>query len=867
MRASVAALVALLCLPGLATAQATVGDYQRDVRPILNRRCIACHGALKQKAGLRLDTAARLLRGGESGPAVEPGKSGESLIIEAVSGTEGWRMPPEGEGEPLSPAEIAGITAWIDAGAKAPLEPDPPDPRAHWAFRAPRRPEVPQVRDMAWVRNPIDAFLARGHETHGLQPSPPAEKAVLLRRVYLDLTGLAPSPAELRAFLDDRSALAYEQVVDRLLASPQYGERWGRHWMDVWRYSDWDGFGAEVRESQPHIWHWRDWIVESLNSDKGYDRMIVEMLAADEAAPGDEQALRATGYLVRNWYKFNRNAWLDNIIEHTSKAFLGITLNCARCHDHKYDPIAQRDYYRFRAFFEPHDIRTDRVPGQPDAAKDGLPHVYDAKSDAPTYVFERGNEKEPDKSKSLAPGLPAVLARGDLTIHPVALPAEVIYPGLRQFVQDETVSRARSEFEKARAALEKSKGQPGAPLAEKGLAAAHVGLTSAEARVAADKARFARPARADADLLARLAAVSERQAAFLAAEAEIARAESAMAAAREALKAKPADAAAKKTATESENQRTAAQKALDAARAALAKTDAAYTPLSPAYPATSTGRRLALARWIAARDNPLTARVAVNHVWMRHFGAPLVPTVSDYGLNGKPPTHPELLDWLAAEFMDRGWSLKALHRLIVSSSGYRMRSTGETASEANLAGDPVNRYYWRMNPRRMEAEAVRDNVLAAAGSLEFGMGGPDLDPETGQTSGRRSLYFRHANEKRVTFLKMFDSPNVTSCYRRSESVVPQQALALANSKLALEQAKRLAASLEKEANMSANGHSATNDRFIDAAFARVLGREPTREEHGECSRFLAAQARLPAGRARADLVHVLFNHNDFVTVR
>ena len=319
-------------------------------------------------------------------------------------------MPPEGEGTPLSAEEIEAVEAWIDQGADRSRRRAAPGRPAEALVVPAARPAARARSSRAtrgdWVRNPIDAFLAARHEQRGLTPRPPAAPGELIRRVYLDLIGLVPTPEEVRAFVADPSDRAYEELVDRLLASPQYGERWGRHWMDVWRYSDWDGFGAEVRESQPHIWRWRDWIVESLNADQGYDRMIVEMLAADEAAPDDPAALRATGFLVRNWYKFNRNVWLDATIEHTAKAFLGLTLNCARCHDHKYDPIAQTDYYRFRAFFEPHTIRTDRVPGQPDTAKDGLVRVYDGEPEAKTFLFTRGDEKRPVQDRPLAPGVP-----------------------------------------------------------------------------------------------------------------------------------------------------------------------------------------------------------------------------------------------------------------------------------------------------------------------------------------------------------------------------------------------------------------------------------------------------------------------------
>ena len=251
-------------------------------------------------------------------------------------------------------------------------EPAPPNPRQHWAFQRPDRPDLPSAGQAAGFTNPIDALLAGTGEQNGLTPNASADKGVLLRRLYLDLIGLPPTRTELHAFVADQSPDAYERVVEQLLARPQYGERWARHWMDVWRYADWAGFAKEVRDSQPHIWHWRDWIVESLNTDRGYDRMITDMLAGDELVPDDPQTLRATGYLARNWYRFNRNVWLDNTVEHMGKAFLGITLNCARCHDHRYDPIPQRDYYRMRAFFEPYEVRVDRLANEPSIEADGI---------------------------------------------------------------------------------------------------------------------------------------------------------------------------------------------------------------------------------------------------------------------------------------------------------------------------------------------------------------------------------------------------------------------------------------------------------------------------------------------------------------
>ncbi len=295
MNAAVAILAALV---GFVPPPEVV-DYLRDVKPILADRCSSCHGAIRQKAGLRLDTAALIRKGGESGPAIEPGHSGESLLIERVTAGANHpdRMPPPSEGVALGDREIGILRGWIDQGAAAPAEATPADPSRHWAYVPPARSAVPDLAGPGWSRNPIDAFLAAAHRAKGLHASPPARKDLLLRRLYLDLVGLPPTRDELIDFRSDRSPGAYEKVVDRLLASPRYGERWGRHWMDVWRYSDWYGLGEEARYSHPHIWQWRDWIVAALNADKGYDRMLVEMLAADELTPYDPETVRATGFL------------------------------------------------------------------------------------------------------------------------------------------------------------------------------------------------------------------------------------------------------------------------------------------------------------------------------------------------------------------------------------------------------------------------------------------------------------------------------------------------------------------------------------------------------------------------------------------
>jgi hypothetical protein len=860
-------------------------DYLRQIKPLLAEKCFSCHGALQQKGGLRLDTVKSMLEGGDDGPAIVAGQSGKSQLIERVLGKgRGRRMPPASEGEPLSASQIALLKRWIDQGAKGPSNEKPEaDPRAHWAFRAPVRPPVPRVEGSASGRNPIDAFLAAERVKRGLTPQPPADRRLLLRRVYLNLIGLPPTRAEQEAFLVEASAkpqaasaqAALAKVVDRLLASPHYGERWGRHWMDVWRYSDWWGLGQEVRSSQKHMWHWRDWIVESLNADKGYDQMVREMLAADELYPDDLGRLRATGLLARHYFRFNRTTWLDETVEHTSKAFLGLTLNCTRCHDHKYDPFAQADYYRFRAFFEPYQIRLEQAPGEADYEKDGIPRVFDCNLDTPTYLFIRGDDRNPDKKRVIAPAVPRLLTWGTLDIQPVDLPAAAHQPGLRPHVLANYLRAQEKKRVASRALLARAAtwaGKQGAATkahAEKMLAAADAQATALAARAAADRAKVQGDLPAAVTKLARDAALAERRAAVAEAEENLARIAS-------------ENVVLPKGKQIPEKVRAAAQSALLAARKALAKPGEQYTPLRGAqktpesnletgasllrpFPTTSTGRRSALARWITDRRNPLTARVAVNHIWMRHFGRPLVETVFDFGRKGSPPSHPELLDWLAVEFMESGWSMKHLHRLMVTSEAYSLSSSSAGAAK-NREFDPENRYYWRMNPVRMEAQVLRDSLLSLAGELDARLGGPSV-PVQDEGSRRRSLYYVHSHNDRQRFLGTFDDASVLECYRRSESIVPQQALALSNSKLTLAMAARINERLHRQLGTMSDAD------FARAAFETVLASTPTAEEVSACAEALQTWQRLAKGRpdavrrARGHLIHALLNHNDFITVR
>jgi hypothetical protein len=663
--------------------------------------------------------------------------------------------------------------------------------------------------------------VAAQHETRGLKPRSEASKEILLRRVYLDLIGLSPTPAEIAAFEADNSANAYEKVVDHLLADERYGERWGRHWLDVWRYSDWAGWsgGNQIRDSKPHIWRWRDWTIEALNSDKPYDQMIMEMLAADEFAPNDTNALRATGFLVRNYKMLSREQWLEDTVKHTSQAFLGVTMGCAKCHNHMFDPISQKEYYQFRAIFEPHQVRTDHVPGEVDTAKDGLVRTFDVGTNVPTYFFVRGDERKPDTNRVMHPGVPKSL-KGTFEVMPVILPETAAHPDDRKFV-------IRDQLQDADRAIEAAKKE-----SKHTELKIEIGKAKRDALVAVLDVEGIEKDSAQWTNAAQIAVRKQREAAVLEAKLDIAKTE------------------------KEEEKKKATTKLEEAEKLAAKEPDTNFKPrTSEIYPEFSTGRRLALAKWIANRENPLTARVAMNHIWLRHFGQAIVGTPADFGFNGKPPTDPALLDWLAGEFMKRGWSMKEMHRLIVTSSTYRMASTPDLA---NSKIDPDDLYLWRMPSRRMEGELVRDNLLHVAGDLDETMGGPDIDNMKGLTSKRRSVYLRIAAEKEVEFLKIFDGPSVTECYMRHPSVVPQQALALANSDLALREAKTLASAIKDE----------KADDFIESAYQHVLARDPNAEEKKLCEDFLATEEKKSsAARARQNLVLVLFNHNDFVTIR
>jgi hypothetical protein len=804
--------------------------------------------------------------------AVSPTLGGTSSVDEADVSYD------SGDTRVKSFALITMFCALALASGAEPSNPSGKGASSEWRpFEHVVRPQLPEVKNAAWVRNPIDTFVAAEHQARGLVPRPEAAKGVLLRRIYFDLIGLSPTPEERAAFLADESPDAYEHVVDKLLADSRYGERWGRHWMDIWRYSDWSG-GNQIRDSKPHIWRWRDWIIESLNENKGYNQMLLEMLAADELAPGDTNALRATGFLVRNYKMLSREQWLEDTVKHTSQAFLGITMGCAKCHDHKFDPISQEEYYEMRAIFEPHQVRTDRIPGQLDTARDGLVRVYDVNTNPPTYLFIRGDERKPDTNRLMKPNVPHMLG-GHFEVEPVGLPKGSAFPDKRPFViedikraAEEAVAEAKNKLktlnESSPSETEKIKEEELlVSVAEAKRAATLAVLQTEELEEKKDSAEWAKAA-AHATWAQRMAAFKQAESDHYTAQTKTRHLQEKvdqLSSAKDscAPEAKESDrkqlADATKQLEDAKKKEQDASKKLAEARTQLeSEPTTAFKPRdTETFPDKSTGRRLAFARWVANEQNPLTARVAMNHIWLRHFGTGIVPNPADFGANGKPAINPKLLDWLAAEFMSTNWNMKAMHRLIVTSSTYRMASTPD---EADAKIDPDNTYLWRSPSRRMEAEVVRDNLLHVSGDLDPAMGGPDIDNNLGLTSKRRSIYLRLAAEKEVEFLKVFDGPAVTECYVRHPSVVPQQALALANSEVAVREAGRLAQRL------SSNCGDA--EKFVQTAFGEVLARSPKPDEEKLCGEFLESETKkFNESKARQNLVLVLFNHNDFITIR
>jgi hypothetical protein len=832
---------------------------QHDVIPIVLRRCAACHGRHRQEADLDLRTKAAMLRGGKSGPAMVLGKPAESLLVKKIVA---GQMPPpkrlvEACVSPVEPPELESLSRWIAAGApEVKIEPDiattTPDPlvtdkdRDFWAFRPPQAVTVPTVRNAARVRNPIDAFLLAKLEAKGLTFSPEADRATLLRRAYIDLTGLPPEPAEVKAFLVDESPDAYEKVIDKLLASPRYGERWGRYWLDLAGYADSEG-KREQDLPRPHAWRYRDYVIKSFNADKPFDRFLLEQLAGDELAdyehakeitPELYDNLVATGFLRMapdaTWANItgmipDRIEVIADEIDVLGSTVLGLTMKCARCHTHKFDPIPHRDYYRLVAVFkgalDEYDwLKPDIRPGIGPESLDVLPgRMLPFVTTAERRAWEAANAKIQTDIDEL---------RAPLDRKAEALTAKLV---------EERLARLPAELRDDLKTM---------------LA------TPAEKRDAVQQylaGKFEKQLRIDRAALTALSPGFKRES----------------------------------------DQTDAAVRALEAARQPEPKIQALWdrgepsptfvyrrgdwlkpgllvgpgvpsvltdgkTPfdVKPPWPgAKQTGRRLAFARWVTRSDHPLTARVAVNRIWKQHFGTGIVASLGNFGKTGTPPTHPELLDWLAREFVnptpnplprgERGqnlappppagegaggrgsapWSLKHMHRLMMTSAAYRQSS----ATSPELARlDPSNALVSRMPLTRLDAESLYDSLLLVAGRLDETRGGPAdavvargdglVTPASTASGWRRLVYVRQARKRLPTHLETFDFPQMNpNCLERRDSTVAPQALHLLNNGMVEQLAADFAKRIRREAG---------NDpgKQVDAAYLIALGRAPTAEE-------------------------------------
>jgi hypothetical protein len=698
--------------------------FESKIRPILADNCYKCHSqqAEKVKAGLLLDTREGVLKGGESGPVIVPGNPDKSLLMKAVRYTDpDLQMPPKGK--KLSDTQIADLEAWVKMGAPDPrvatlAQKNWTDPnKKHWAWQSVHRPAVPEVKETAWCKTPVDNFILAKLEEKDLKPNPPADKRTLIRRAAFDLTGLPPTSREVEDFLNDGSSDAFAKVVDRLLASPQYGERWGRHWLDVARYSDTKGQVRRQREdpAYPFAWSYRDYVIQSFNNDKPYNIFILEQLAADKLSTTARNPtnLAALGFLtVGDRFMGMPNDIINDRIDVVTKGFCALTVTCARCHDHKFDPIPTKDYYSLHGIFA--SCREPEI--EPVISKTVAGPDY---SDYYKKRMELQNEKE------------------TLEIKLRELRRTRNREGLRQ------IQRDFRQNQTAVARLELT--HPAAP---------------ARAMVLEDIPRpHDSPVFIRGDAGNKGEIVPRRFVAVLS----------------------------------STNR--------------------------PAY--TNGSGRVQLAFAIANTNNPVTARVMINRIWLHHFGEGFVPTPDDFGTMSEAPSHPELLDYLSSRFMQEGWSIKKMHRLIMLSSVYQ----GSSASNPRYAQiDPGNRLLWRANVRRLEIEPLRDSLLAIGGTLDLTMYGRPVDLESEPYSNRRTIYGRIDRSDVPDVLLNFDfaNPDLPSG-RRFETTVPQQALFLMNSPLVIECAKHLVAL----ADFTNCPDDETRIKFL---YERIYQRPPRAEE-------------------------------------
>ncbi len=757
LRASPATAPEIAAADRAAAERAQLEFFEKEVRPILAQRCFECHDAKKHKADLRLDHLDHILKGGESGPALVRGKPDDSLLVTAIRyGDENLQMPPD---ERMPDREIAVLEKWIAAGAFWPAQAPAAasaardehgfilEQKKHWVFQPLTRPAPPAVTGpaAAWARTDIDRFVAAKHAELGLSPSAPASPEELLRRLTFDVHGLPPTPAQLAEFTaawqrDPDTAL--RTLVDQLLASPHYGERWAQHWLDVVRYSESDGYRAD--EFRKSAWPYRDYVVKSLNADKPYDRFVREQLAGDEIAPDDPEVLVATSYLRNPIYEWNQrdvrgqhDLIVTDLTDNAGEAFLGLSLGCARCHDHKFDPILQKDYYAFRAFFEPVLWRTDLTLATPEQRRAHAAQL--ARWEAATA------ELRAQRDALLAPELNRLVKRA-----------------YDRFTED--IRGMMDKPAAARTAQEHILGS----IAQRQLDYEHERFDPLKALKKPEDKEKLRQLDAELKKFDHLKPAPLIDA-FVATDAG------------------PVPPVTKMKTRKGERE---------VAPGFLTLLDPG-TPEIPALPG-STGRRSALAAWLTRPDNPVSTRAIVNRVWQHHFGRGLAGTPNDLGHLGDRPTHPELLDFLVQRFLAAGWSLKQLHREILLSATYRQTARGPIPEQAKLV-DPTNKYLWRYSPRRLDAEQARDAVLAATGELDLSTGGPSVDANT---SARRSLYTIKKRNNPNEFLRALDAPpGFASTAERQQTSTPLQALLFLNGEWMLLRSRKLGAAATDPAEL------------------------------------------------------------------
>ncbi len=804
--------------------------FEKDIRPILKAHCFECHGeGEKLKGNLDLRLRRTIVQGGESGPELIPGQPKKSHLLEQVRSGE---MPPRDK--KLTPAQITLIEQWIAGGAR--VERDEPaalpvgtmeitdQERQHWSFQPIRQPAVPAYKARDRVRNPVDAFLVEAQRARKLSFSPDASRLSLIRRVYLDLTGLPPSPEAVEKFINDPAPDAYEKLVEQLLASSQYGERWGRHWLDIAGYADSDGY-TDADTVRPYAYKYRDYVIRSFNGDKPFNQFLQEQLAGDEMAgapypnlaPEKLDQLVATGFLRMSAdgtatggidQDLARNQVMADTIKIVSTSVLGLSVGCAQCHDHRYDPITQVDYFKMRAIFEPaYDWKKWRNPNQ------RLVSLYTAEDRAKAAEVEKEAQaliKERDtKQKEY---IEAALVK-ELEKFPTEQRAEL-----------------RSAFETPDAKRTPEQKQL---LKKNPSVNINPGVLYQYDQKAADELKTYDP---------KIAAIRAKKPMedFVQVMTEV-----------------PGQIPVTQLFHRGDHLQP--KEAIKPGEISILQTSTAQADIPEKNSALpSTGRRLAYAQWLTSDAHPLVARVLVNRVWLHHFGRGLVGTPADFGFTGERPTHPELLDWLAAEFRQQNWSMKWLHRTIMTSTAYRQASTRDAKK---LAIDPDNRLYWRKPVQRLDAEALRDSVLATSGVLNPKMFGspvpvkedavgqivvgvdnkaesnrPGQDIAIGDEEYRRSIYVQVRRSRPLAMLNVFDAPvMVVNCERRSSSTVAPQALMLMNSDFILKQAGLFAARLRREAGDD-------SAKQLERAWQIAFGRGPSAEEKRLATGLLSAQA-------------------------